>query len=622
MNQLASHSVSEVPKPVLGTDLKALPITPEDAFVLSRVDGRASVRDIVLATGLTADTVQRCLEHLAALGAVRTLHGLPPTGRPSAESSGSNGVAALDSAAALVVPPPGASFLRDIDVSNPAALQEAVTRIAGQTHYELLGLPRDADRAAIKAAYFSLVGRFHLDQYYGEDLQSRKPLLTALFQRLTEAHDTLSRSRRRAAYDEQLPPAEGGLRRATSEGSQSKPPPAEHQTRNPPPMGAAAVSATPTPGRSAASPSARPGARPSAPPTTAPRPSAPPTAPPSARPTAPPSARPTAPPSAPPGVGTRPSVRPTTPSGASATSPRATNAGATFGHPRNSSIPAPLAASGPTVPAATNTPSRNSTTLRPGAYPSPTSNLQHPSLVSGASNRPPASDGPSRFVSLPAGGNAESNGPQVPNSRRRNLERSLRSSGAAAALTSVPAASSTTSEPALPPPGHRGAAHYVASAKRASAEGDALAAVNALRIGLSLAPEDERIQRLLAEAQARAERTHAEHYLERARERERAGQSQDAFRLYLKAARGKANASLFAHAAELGYSMGHNLKETSHAARRAVELDPTNPHLRLLLGRIYAAAGMQASASSEFDKALELAPTDKDLVARVKAARQ
>jgi hypothetical protein len=59
-------------KPALdpAVDLKALPLTPEEGFVASRLDGRMDVREVTLATGLGTERVQAALAHLVALRAV------------------------------------------------------------------------------------------------------------------------------------------------------------------------------------------------------------------------------------------------------------------------------------------------------------------------------------------------------------------------------------------------------------------------------------------------------------------------------------------------------------------------------------------------------------------------
>ncbi len=58
------------PRLVEGVDILKLAIGPEEAFVLSRVDGRSSQRDIVFATGLPQERVQHALVRLEELGAI------------------------------------------------------------------------------------------------------------------------------------------------------------------------------------------------------------------------------------------------------------------------------------------------------------------------------------------------------------------------------------------------------------------------------------------------------------------------------------------------------------------------------------------------------------------------
>jgi DNA-binding transcriptional ArsR family regulator len=60
-----------LPHLVEGIDLRALPIGPAEAFVLSRVDGVTTVLEIAEAAGLEPATVAATLSALTRLGAVR-----------------------------------------------------------------------------------------------------------------------------------------------------------------------------------------------------------------------------------------------------------------------------------------------------------------------------------------------------------------------------------------------------------------------------------------------------------------------------------------------------------------------------------------------------------------------
>jgi hypothetical protein len=60
---------------VTRSDPSALPLTPEDAYVLSRIDGATTVDELAMLTGLPAESVRDTLSRLAAAGAIE---GPPP----------------------------------------------------------------------------------------------------------------------------------------------------------------------------------------------------------------------------------------------------------------------------------------------------------------------------------------------------------------------------------------------------------------------------------------------------------------------------------------------------------------------------------------------------------------
>jgi hypothetical protein len=53
-----------------GVDLRGLPLTPEEAFVATRLDGATDARGLALVTGLPPERIEAALEKLASLGAV------------------------------------------------------------------------------------------------------------------------------------------------------------------------------------------------------------------------------------------------------------------------------------------------------------------------------------------------------------------------------------------------------------------------------------------------------------------------------------------------------------------------------------------------------------------------
>lgn len=67
------------------------------------------------------------------------------------------------------------------------------------THYERLGVARDADTAAIRKAYRKLALKCHPDVCKDKDAEER-------FKQLGEAHDVLTDSNKRYFYDMALNP--------------------------------------------------------------------------------------------------------------------------------------------------------------------------------------------------------------------------------------------------------------------------------------------------------------------------------------------------------------------------------------------------------------------------------
>ncbi|MFW5876824.1 MAG: DnaJ domain-containing protein [Myxococcota bacterium] len=244
---------------VQGTDLRGLPIGPVEGFILTRMDGALPIPVLAEMTGQSEEEVRSAVDKLVSLGAAEWVDG-----RPSEPSSDEAAFAEADT-----VPPPPAEEPapgatppapgQDVPPSDdPAELDEDVDlpmerrrRVLDTFHslgeldyYAVLGVPRDADKAAIRTAYFTLSKEFHPDTAYGRNLGSFKAKMERIFREITEAYETLGRKKKRQAYDEYLRlkdttrAAEEAMQEATVQaqsierGSTPAPPPA-----SPPPAG-------------------------------------------------------------------------------------------------------------------------------------------------------------------------------------------------------------------------------------------------------------------------------------------------------------------------------------------------------------------------------------------------
>lgn len=92
----------------------------------------------------------------------------------------------------------------DIDPELRKWLVEVHTQLERLTHYDLLGVRRGCDAKDVKRAYFRLAGMVHPDRFFKKRLGPYKPMIDAIFARISEAHDTLRVAQKRAEYDEAL----------------------------------------------------------------------------------------------------------------------------------------------------------------------------------------------------------------------------------------------------------------------------------------------------------------------------------------------------------------------------------------------------------------------------------
>jgi len=70
--------------------------------------------------------------------------------------------------------------------------------------YELFDLDPDADRKAIRTAYFSLSKRFHPDKFFREEAVEVASMVEQIFMFVTKGHETLSKPKKRSEYDRAL----------------------------------------------------------------------------------------------------------------------------------------------------------------------------------------------------------------------------------------------------------------------------------------------------------------------------------------------------------------------------------------------------------------------------------
>ncbi len=197
---------STIPKLAEGLALTSLPLGPMEGYVLSRIDGRTDLATLGSMIGLGESELFAIIEKLRGLGAVQ----LPGDG-PRRTASGIGPAVSVPQTPARAAPAASARASKwdpaelespsDLDVELRRRVLDTFHQLAELDHYELLGVPRAADRKAIKSAYYALAATFHTDRYFGKQLGAFKPKMEQIFGAITQAHDALTHKSRREEYD-------------------------------------------------------------------------------------------------------------------------------------------------------------------------------------------------------------------------------------------------------------------------------------------------------------------------------------------------------------------------------------------------------------------------------------
>jgi curved DNA-binding protein CbpA len=167
-----------------------LPLTPQEAYLLSRIDGILETESLLKIGGVSRAAAAKMLYALLSCGIVEWRK----DDAPQLEAAG--GLAGLN---VEVGAQPS-----DRSPGHAELIKNTYRRIDWLTHYELLGVARDATTEQISEAYFERSRLFHPDLRHREDLAQFEKELTAVFERLKQAHEVLIDAGRRADYNEVL----------------------------------------------------------------------------------------------------------------------------------------------------------------------------------------------------------------------------------------------------------------------------------------------------------------------------------------------------------------------------------------------------------------------------------
>ena len=142
--------------------------------------------------------LQRAMQNMG-VGPLSRQPSQPGAPRPSAAERGSRPAPA----------PAEAGLRRAFEAAEPRARAEDL--------FERLGLPRNATRDQVKAAYLQLAKQLHPDRFVAPGLSDLAPRVKDLFSSVNEAYEVLSDERKRAGYLAQTGRVAGAAARSAGE---------------------------------------------------------------------------------------------------------------------------------------------------------------------------------------------------------------------------------------------------------------------------------------------------------------------------------------------------------------------------------------------------------------------
>ncbi len=178
-------------------ELNGLNLSPEAAFILSRIDGKTSLEIIGFMSDMQVDKAIEILGPLVDAGVVTV-----EQGEAGAKKEVGSILDLLDHED------------RDRRYSQiPREFRREVlllfSRLGELDHFALYNLKRNASDDKVKTSYFELAKKFHPDRFFAKDIGHYKGKITRIYEKINTAYQILSNPRRRQSYLDSLEEMEG-----------------------------------------------------------------------------------------------------------------------------------------------------------------------------------------------------------------------------------------------------------------------------------------------------------------------------------------------------------------------------------------------------------------------------
>jgi len=197
----------------------------QEGFLLSRVDGATSIRQICQLSPVGENETLRAVYGLTAAGLIRLAPrranpGATPDTRATATASSPQPPkpppAPAPTAAAAAPQAARGGVSRPVVRSAPARpappalgvdrgrLEERIRQCGRQNHFEVLGVPATVEAEELRHTYYALARTYHPDHFHRPEVEDLHPALERLFAHMTEAYQVLRDPDSRREYTASL----------------------------------------------------------------------------------------------------------------------------------------------------------------------------------------------------------------------------------------------------------------------------------------------------------------------------------------------------------------------------------------------------------------------------------
>jgi hypothetical protein len=202
-----------------GFDPMKAKVGPEEYFLFSRFDGKQTLRDVLLESGLPMDRAIGIVVKLRGMGALLLpaettppviAAPVPAKPAPPARTAEGSKPPALDTTLPDPTPDELRMLTEDTVLTDPQRRRIlAIARLLDKRDpWGLLGVPHGADARTLKLAYFKLSKDIHPDRYYGKQLGSFAERLSTVFEAVSRAYERLTSPEKSGTHTTGSPVAE------------------------------------------------------------------------------------------------------------------------------------------------------------------------------------------------------------------------------------------------------------------------------------------------------------------------------------------------------------------------------------------------------------------------------